>query len=285
VLIKNDLKGTTYLSIFVTLLKINKISTMKKTLLFFLACTLILFYTGRSFGQCTPDPSVTDPEGNGEMVPDTLEAIETVALNQTVTIIAPDAATFLGSPISILYIAVKNLQNKPSWLTYACTPSNCQFTGSVSRCVQTTGTPPAGSAGFYNVTVLVDVFVTSLSGPFCFSCSFYPNGYDSGMPLVVWVHPASWGVTEQIYKGFGIINPKPNPFSNTVTLGCYTENPQNVSLKVLDMVGQEVYSENLSTVTGENYFRFNGSDLANGIYFYSITDARNHIITKKMIKS
>jgi hypothetical protein len=253
---------------------------MKRTLLFFLAFTMIVFYTGRSFGQCTPNSSVTDPEGNGEMVPDTLEAIETVPLNQTVTIIAPDTANYLGNTINIHHITVKSLLNKPSWLNYVCNPANCEFTGSVSRCVLATGTPPVGSAGYYPVDVIVDIYVLYGTTPLAIA-----TNYNSGMPLVVWVHPASWGMTEQIYKGFGIINPQPNPFNSTVKLGCYTENPQSVILKVLDMVGQEVYSENLSTREGENYFLFNGSNLTNGIYFYSITDAQNRVITKKMIKS
>jgi len=252
---------------------------MKKTLLFFIVCTLFIFYSGNSFGQCTPNPLVTDPEGNGEMVPDTLEAIETVPLNQTATIIAPDTAHYQGSTINIHHITLKSLLNKPSWLNYQCNPANCEFTGSVSSCVLATGTPPAGSAGFYPVGVIVDIYVV-IGIPVVVAAN-----YNSGIPLVVWVHPASWGITEQVYKGFGVINPQPNPFHNTVKLGCYTETSQHVSLKVMDMVGQEVYSENINSNAGENFFLFNGSNLANGIYFYSITDSQNRVITKKMIKS
>ena len=49
---------------------------MKKSLHYFVACIMFVFYTGIAFGRCTPDPLVTDPEGNGEMVPDTLEVWE-----------------------------------------------------------------------------------------------------------------------------------------------------------------------------------------------------------------
>ena len=117
------------------------------------------------------------------------------------------------------------------------------------------------------------------------TCSLYPSGYDSGMPLVVWVHPASFGITEFANKGFGIIPPQPNPFNNETKIGCYTDKAQTVSFKVVDMVGKEIYSEKLNTNTGENYFNFNGNNLSNGIYFYSVIDAQNHVITKKMIKS
>jgi hypothetical protein len=258
---------------------------MNKTLLFFIVCAMFVFYSGASYGQCTPNPLVTDPEGNGEMVPDTLEVAENTPFNITLTILAPDSAIVGSTTLDIDHITLRSLQNKPSWLSYVCNPSNCVFTGSVSSCVLTSGTAPTGSAGFYSITVLVDVYIKLLGIPVCATCNNYPNGYDSGLPMIVWVHPEGWGIAEQVYKGFGLINPQPNPFHNTVKLGCYTEKPQHVSLKIMDMVGQEVYSENINSNAGENFFLFNGIDLANGIYFYSITDSQNRVITKKMIKS
>ena len=253
---------------------------MKKTLFYFVASILLTFYAGQSFGQCTPDPLVTDPEGNGEMVPDTVEAIETVALDTRLTIFAPDTATVAGSAITIHHITVKSLLNKPAWLAYACNTINCEFYGAYSNCVQVTGTPPAASAGFYPVDVLVDVYVSILGTPVAVQ-----TNYNSGMQLIVWVHPASWSVTEFANKKFGIIPPQPNPYANETKIGCYTEDAQNVSLKVMDLLGKEVYSEKLNTNSGENYFRFNGSNLNSGVYFYSVIDAQNHVITKKMIKA
>jgi hypothetical protein len=254
---------------------------MKKTLLFFVACMMFVFYAGVSFGQCTPDPLVTDPEGNGEMIPDTIEVGENSAFNLTLTIIAPDTASVgTAGHINLHHITVKSLNNKPSWLTYACNPSNCEFIGTASRCVLVSGTAPLGSAGYIAIDVIVDVYASILGAPV-----LVQSDYNSGMPLVILVHPEGWGVTEQAYKGFGIMQATPNPFTNTVKLGCFTENPQNVSLKVVNMVGQEVYSEVLSTHSGDNFFQFNGNDLTNGVYFYSVIDAQNRVITKKLIKS
>lgn len=258
---------------------------MKKKLCLFVACALFIFYAGSSLGQCTPDALVTDPEGNGEMVPDTIEVFETIPFNITLTIIAPDTASISGNPINIHHITLRSLQNKPSWLSHVCNPSSCEFTGTASRCALISGTAPAGSAGFYPITVLVDVYTLVLGFPVCLTCTPYPNGYDSGMPMIVWVHPSGTGVAENVNKGFEIIEAQPNPFNNTVKAGCYTETAQNVKLRVVDMVGQEVYSEKLSTHSGDNFFLFNGSDLSNGIYFYSVIDAQNRVITKKLIKS
>jgi hypothetical protein len=259
---------------------------MKKFLCYFVACTLFIFYSGLSFGQCTPDPLVTDPEGNGEMVPDTIEVVENVPFNITLTIIAPDSATIpvLGK-LALHHITLNNLQNKPSWLSYSCNPSSCEFVGNASRCALVTGTPPLGSAGYHPIAVLVDVYTSILSFPVCITCDSFPNGYDSGLPMIVLVHPQGWSITEHINKGFGIMEAQPNPYNKTVKVGCYTETAQNVRLRIVDMVGHEVYSEKLSTNAGDNFFQFNGSDLSNGIYFYSVIDAQGRVITKKMIKS
>jgi hypothetical protein len=215
------------------------------------------------------------------MVPDTLEVGENSPFNLTLTIIAPDTASVgTAGHINLHHIKVKSLQNKPSWLAYACNPGTCEFVGTESRCVGVSGTAPLGSAGYIAIDVIVDVFATIAGIPV-----LVQSDYNSGMPLVILVHPEGWGVTEETYKGFGIMQATPNPFTNTVKMGCFTEKPQNVSLKVFDMVGQEVYSENIYTIAGDNFFQFNGSDLSNGVYFYSVIDAQNRVITKKLVKS
>lgn len=257
---------------------------MKKSLLYFVFVSLFVFSAGFSFGQCTPDPSIVDPDGTGRMDPDTIEAQELVNTGITLTIIAPDTASVGGGSITIDHITLRSLQNKPSWLNYVCTPSACEFNGSEARCVLITGTPPAGSAGYTSITVLVDVYSMILGTPVCVTCATSPDGYDSGMPLVVHVSAAA-SVAENTHSTFGVIEPQPNPFNSTTKLGCFTETPQTVKLRVYNMVGGEVYSENLNTNAGENYFNFNGSDLNDGVYFYSIMDENKRVITEKFIKS
>ncbi|HNW90044.1 MAG TPA: T9SS type A sorting domain-containing protein [Bacteroidales bacterium] len=259
---------------------------MKKTLLYFVFAILFMFSAGFAFGQCTPNPAIIDPDGTGRMDPDTIEATVGVATNVVATIICPDTAT-LGTQghLEIHHITLRSLQNKPAWLNNVCNPSNCEFPSQEAKCVLITGTPLPADTGYTSITVLVDVWNTIMGTPVCATCTTYPNGYDAGMPLVVWVHPAGYNVAEIEHKGFGILPAQPNPFTTTVKLGCYTETPQTVTLRVFDMVGKEVYNEIANTNAGENYFSFNGSDLNDGLYFYSLTDGQNRVITKKFVKS
>jgi len=255
---------------------------MKKSLRYFVFASLFVFYAGFAFGQCTPNPLVTDPEGNGEMVPDTIEATEGIATNLTVTIICPDTASVGSSGhINLHHITIKNLQNKPAWLNAACGCTNWELPAGVAQCVQVTSSPvPVGSAGYYTIDVIVDVYAIIAGIPVQVQAD-----YNSGMPLVVWVHPEGYSVTEIDYKGFGIIEPQPNPFNSTTKLGCFTKTPQTVSLRIYNMIGGEVYSEDLNTNAGENYFNFNGNNLNDGVYFYAITDENKRVITEKFIKS
>jgi hypothetical protein len=251
---------------------------MKRTLLLSFLMIIMTALSGGLYAQCTPDPSVTDPEGDGQMVPDTLEAWETTPMNDTLTIFCPDTANVGAGTIDIHHITIKSISNKPVWLSYACNPSNCQFAAGVAACVLVTGTPPVGSAGIVLMDVLVDVFMDYSGIPVQVAWD-----YNSGDKLVLVIHPPQ-GIEETNAAGFGIIQSQPNPFSGATKIGCYTRTPEQVTLQICDMLGNSVYQEKVSTQAGENYFRFNGSGLSGGVYFYTVTSGQNQKITKKMVK-
>ena len=77
----------------------------------------------------------------------------------------------------------------------------------------------------------------------------------------------------------------PNPFNPTTTISFALPKPGNVSLKVYDMVGREVMTlfSNQQFNAGVTRYLFNGSNLASGIYFYSLVVDNNLISTKKMV--
>ena len=75
----------------------------------------------------------------------------------------------------------------------------------------------------------------------------------------------------------------PNPFNPTTIIQYSIGKMQFVSLKIYNMLGEEV----ATLVNGEknagNYIiNFNGNNLASGTYIYRLT-AGNRIMTKKMI--
>jgi len=62
----------------------------------------------------------------------------------------------------------------------------------------------------------------------------------------------------------------PNPFSNSTNIELNIEKPSNVQINVLDAMGKIVSSRNYGTQLGNLIFPFDGSNLANGVYYMNI---------------
>jgi len=252
---------------------------MKKSLLLACLAMALMFWTSNSNAQCTPDPGFTDPEGNGEMAPDTLEGWEGTPMNITLSIISPDSADVGTGAIPLHHITIKSITSKPAWLSYSCNPATCEYAAGALQCALVTGTPPAGSAGITNMTVLVDVYADFMGNPV-----LAVSDYDSGMPLVLIIHPPA-NIEEVGNTGFGLIPAQPNPFTSQIRIGCYAADYRIANLTIIDMVGNVIYTEQINTEAGNNYFLFSGSNLTNGIYFYTIQDDRGNVVTRKMMKT
>jgi len=62
----------------------------------------------------------------------------------------------------------------------------------------------------------------------------------------------------------------PNPFSNSTNIELNLEQPANVQINVLNAIGKVVASKNYGTQSGNLVFPFDGSNLANGVYYMNI---------------
>ncbi len=73
----------------------------------------------------------------------------------------------------------------------------------------------------------------------------------------------------------------PNPFSNSTNVELNLDKPAEVQIQVLDAMGKVVASKNYGTQSGKMVFPFDGSSLANGIYYMNIY-VDNKFTTKKI---
>lgn len=253
---------------------------MRKTLLFAGLFVSLIFFAASAMAQCTPDPTVTDPEGNGEMVPDTLYGTELQPMNITLTIIGPSTVDIppYGS-LPLHHIRIKSITNKPAWLSYACDNANCDYNASQSQCALVTGTPPSGSAGTYAMDVLVDVYAIVLSNP-----TLIATDYNSGNQLILIVTTGGSGIETAGNSEFRLIPNQPNPFSDCTRIGVTTPVQDLITLNVVDMLGNIVYTEKLAAKAGENNFAFTGHEISGGIYFYTVMNGQNQMVTRKMVK-
>ncbi|MBL0106508.1 MAG: T9SS type A sorting domain-containing protein [Ignavibacteria bacterium] len=82
---------------------------------------------------------------------------------------------------------------------------------------------------------------------------------------------------------FNLSQNYPNPFNPTTNLEFQIPKSQFVTLKIYDLLGKEIVTivnENLNT--GTYRYKFNGSNLASGVYFYKLV-ASDFTAVKRMV--
>jgi hypothetical protein len=88
---------------------------------------------------------------------------------------------------------------------------------------------------------------------------------------------------EQIPGSFRLEQNYPNPFNPSTVISYNLPKNSNVSLKVFDILGNEVASlVNGNQIQGSYSVDFNGANIASGIYFYKLT-ADDYVDVKRMM--
>jgi hypothetical protein len=83
--------------------------------------------------------------------------------------------------------------------------------------------------------------------------------------------------------GFQVYQNSPNPFSQTTTVKVIIEKPAQITLEVLNLLGQKVLqTQTLIGKQGVNHITIEKNSLPPGIYFYTVQSGEQ-TITKKMI--
>lgn len=235
---------------------------MKKTLLLTFGISLLFSYATLQ-AQCTPGDSLScpDPEGNGEICPDTFpQAILNVPFSVEFTILPPAQVVYQGFPVPIHHITLVSVDNLPPGITFQSNEPTGVFYPATYYCVLLSGTPTV--AGTFPLKIKVDAYVNFLGNPV-----FVGQQTDS-TSLAITV-AASAGTTEPGAQ-WQVEGPWPNPFSQGTSIK--TNNiKEDILLEISDITGKRIYSELLPAAATDRSFRFSGEQLDAGIYFYTIS--------------
>jgi hypothetical protein len=91
------------------------------------------------------------------------------------------------------------------------------------------------------------------------------------------------GINNVKNEVFNVINNYPNPFKGSTNIGVNFAKSVNVTVKVMSVTGQEVYSQTFERIpAGLNNLELNLGNISAGVYFYSI-EANGFKTTGKMI--
>lgn len=249
---------------------------MKKTLL----SIILTFGLGiLANAQCTPNPLYQDstfgawPDTTTNLAP----AMEGVAYTQVLDFKLPTNAgdinpNFPGVPVDSAVLT--NVTGLPTWMSYQCNVSSCTWYGGQQGCATLSGTPPLGSAGTYDITILIKGYATAfLVGPISQNVEF------TGYKLVV---SSATGITVVEKDGFELAQNSPNPFSEETNISFVTGVSGTMNFKVMDILGNVVHEQMVKTTSGDNVIRFKNNNLSDGIYMYTLSNGK-HSVTKKMI--
>lgn len=253
---------------------------MKKFLLFFSLLSGLNFTTIFNVSaQCTPDPTCNDVGNPGEMCPEVLPpATVNSPYSQVLTVIPPATFEYNGQTVSIDKIKITNVENIPQGLTYECNPNNCEFapTTPITRyCILLSGTPT--TPGTYPLKIHVVPYISVFGIP-----TSLPEQVDD-TSLVMIVNTASYAQIVNSSK-FTLLPPQPNPFNASVSISFYSPYTSSVDLQIFDLLGNKVYEEKMISNKGENSFKFDGSNLKQGVYFYTVKNNKEHFV-KQLIKN
>lgn len=252
---------------------------MKKILL----AVLLIFTIGiKSWAQCTP----TWPTGGGHgIIPDSAtnlpHANEGMAYNATIQFFTPLDTLYLGTiPVTIDNVTITGVTGLSvipniSPFTYVPNPANGVFPGGSLGCINLTGTPSIGSAGTYFLTVAVTANA-HITGSSQALTQPYTIGY---YKIVVDQNTAVPSIST---SKFDLSQNFPNPFNYKTNISFNMPAKGYAAFKVFDLIGNVLFEKYIDAKIGINTINYDASDLAEGVYFYSISTGSGSL-TRRLI--
>jgi Secretion system C-terminal sorting domain len=191
------------------------------------------------------------------------------AYNQAVTINLP--SSFQGLPLTKATIATTGaISDLPVGITYACDPPNCEFPAGALGCIVLYGTPTSANVApdTFDLTITANAYVFGTPIPVQFPGQAAPGSHyyltlKSSQCLVG---------TYDLGNQFTILKNTPNPFGDQTLITAESLVAGDVQFEVFDLLGQRKYMQKLSLEVGRNEFTFDAGELANGAYFYTLSN-------------
>ena len=107
-----------------------------------------------------------------------------------------------------------------------------------------------------------------------------PYKADSWTSLIFWTQPTSYRLKED--TAIANLDVYPNPSRDVFNVTFTSEDVQNLEVRVLNVVGEVVYTENLEQFVGEYTKAIDLATYTKGVYFLEIT-TNNGVVNKKLI--
>ena len=249
---------------------------MKKLARLCVILCISVFSVAETSAQCEPDTANCKDTGDpGQICPKNLpEATVNQPYDEVITVIAPDTASVSNIQIGLAYIVIDSVNGLPDGIEYYT--NAIKFYPDSVYCVQIVGTPT--EAGDFPLSIYVTAFVDIGTGE-----PISAGQVVDDTSVVLTVQEPS-GIDPYQVNEFQVLPNVPNPFVDITKLGFFTPFDDRIQLEVYNILGELMHEEMQGSPPGEHYFKFNGSGLLPGTYFYRVTNS-TRFYTGKFIKS
>lgn len=199
--------------------------------------------------------------------------------NQSVTVNVP--SQYSGIPMTSVQIATTGaVSNLPTGITYLCDPPNCIFNANTLGCILLYGTPTAANMAPDTLDLGINTTVNTAIGP-------VPIEFPGQLPgenhyYLALKDNACLVGTNDHKSSISYIKSAPNPFSFETTITVESVISGDFQFEVFNLVGLRVHSRVVRLDSGINQFAFDGSQLPNGSYIYSLGN-RDGKVSRRMV--
>jgi len=223
-----------------------------------------VFLAGQANAQCTPlgEEGCPDPEGNGEICPDTISPVYIgKPYEQVVTMLAPSSVDTLGFNVSLDHITLIDVEGLPEGITWVTNAENNEFFIETYYCILFSGTSNA-AAGDYPLKVIVDIYANIFGEP----VNIFQLTDSTSLKMQV-MDPSS---IEERQLSTIISNVWPNPFSNELNLELNTDRNSSGKIELYNLMGKMVYAQKIYQQSSIHTIYLEGVGLPDGLYFISV---------------
>jgi len=235
--------------------------------------------------QCTPDPQYTV----AGIYPDTATGLAPAYINQSysedITVITPNdtVVDILGQtvPVTIDSISLTSVSGLPPNFYYSCNPPSCGFPGGSIKCAELYSLvdPSASDIGIYPIVFETTAYASNV--PFV--------GTYSQDDVIDYYYIEISAMTSTINKyektSFELKGAYPNPVINQASIKFISGFSENVTLKIYNLLGEELESQVLFSSRGINTINLDFSIYSEGIYLYTLSDGVRILTDRIVVKN
>jgi hypothetical protein len=205
---------------------------------------------------------------------------------QSVTIKVPATFVYLGTPIPLTSASIATtgaVTGLPAGISYSCDPPNCVFNANTLGCILLHGTPnnPAQAPDTTNLVINATISAFGTGIPIAFPGPIAPGNYY----FVLAQAGACISGTYEQNSGIYSMKNTPNPFTGLTSIQVDAKVSGDFNFDVFDLLGQRLYSQQVSLMSGENQFSFDAGNLANGTYIYVLSNGQGKAASRMVIQN